>query len=381
MSDPSKLTEAELRAVEAWRNDAVFTVDTGLEPPNRLELPRFTDLAEREIAPKVPLYEGFIYPGAYLLVGRPKVGKSWWMLQLALAAAEGRAFLGFQCVTPGEVLCILAEDDDARVKSRLQHMGYVTFPSNIHFVTQQGFIELAKKYAPHMTFEQFLKLYLKGHPGVKYCFLDTEVTIRQIWAGERKAVRELNRITESDYQQTRAYDEIALEFAVFIALTNHAKKRNGEEIDIHESINRSNTAFAGCSGSIVLADYPDRNHLEGSSNKRVLGIRARDLRDDVALALRQRAEDACFESLGAYSEVRQSEAEEEIMETVLRIQEEVGGASYTTNEDIAQELGLKTFTVKRRVSRMLEKPERRYWGKYIVSTKRGRNGGIRLDPR
>lgn len=378
----SKLEPELLAQAKAVLADLKFKHATGLESPNRIDLPKLTELATRDIPEKVPLYLDLLFPGAYLLVGRPKVGKSWFLMQLAIAAAESRDFLGFKCITSGHVLLILAEDDDARVKSRLNHMGVATFPDNVHFITQQGFIALARQYAPHITFEQFLRQYLLGHPEIKYTFLDTETTIRQIWKGESgKGERDLTRVTESDYQQTRAFDEIALETRSFIALTNHAKKRGGEEFDIHESINRSNTAFAGCSGSLVLADFPDRQQLEGNSRQRVLGIRGRDLRDDLALALVQREADACFQCLGIYEEVRQNDAEDEILKAVERIQEETGGASYVALSDIADDLGMKTFAVQRRLSRMFAKSHTRHWGKYIVATKRGRHGGIRLDPR
>lgn len=377
----TKLTDSERMEIIRFQQEQQFFIDTGLRPVTELALPVLADLASMEIEEKVPLYAELLYPGAFLIVGRPKVGKSWFLMQLALSAAESRPFLGFQCVTPGEVLVILAEDDDSRVKSRLQHMGYVNFPGNVSFITQQGFMALAKQYAPHMTFEQFLDQYLEGHPGVRYVFVDTETTTRQIWNGERERTRDTSRVTETDYSQTRAFDEIALKRKTFIGLVNHAKKRNGEEVDIHESINRSNTAFAGCSGSVVLADYPDTSQLDGNSRARVLGIRGRDLKDDVVLALTQREEDAQFENLGPYNEVRQTENEEEILKCVESLQEERGGAGYTSIEDVASELGRKTHTVKRAVSRMLEKASRRTWGRYLVATKRGRGGGIRLEPR
>ena len=345
-----------------------------------LDLQSFHDLAHTEVPEKIPLYVDLLYAGAYLLVGRPKVGKSWFLLQLALAAAEGRAFLGFHCQQPGAVLCIFAEDDAGRIKSRLQAMGYVNLPANIYFITQQDFMTLAKQCSQHMTFEMFLDRWLGGHPDVRYVLIDTETTCRQIWIGERGRA-DNRRVTETDYAQTRAFDEMALRRNVFIGLVNHAKKKDGESTDIHESINRSNTAFAGCSGSVVLTDYPDHNQLEGESKKRVLGIRGRDLRDDVVLALQQREEDACFEALGVYHEVRQTDTEDEILRTVLELQSEVGGASFIGMDDVAAELGRKTHTIKRAVSRMMEKSERRFWKEYRVQTKRGRGGGIRLDPR
>lgn len=53
------------------------------------------------------------------IIGRPKLGKSWLMLQLAGAVATGGKFLG-EDVEQGRVLYLALEDDETRLKDRLQ---------------------------------------------------------------------------------------------------------------------------------------------------------------------------------------------------------------------------------------------------------------------
>ena len=57
--------------------------------------------------------------GLVSLAGRPKVGKSWMALQLAVAVATGGRFLDKQ-VEQGAVLYIALEDGKKRLKNRLE---------------------------------------------------------------------------------------------------------------------------------------------------------------------------------------------------------------------------------------------------------------------
>lgn len=66
---------------------------------------------------------GFIPEGLTILCGRPKVGKSWLGLQIALAVAAGGKCLG-KDVEQGKVLLICLEDSARRVKDRMAKQGW-----------------------------------------------------------------------------------------------------------------------------------------------------------------------------------------------------------------------------------------------------------------
>ena len=213
------------------------------------------------------IFEKTAIPGAWLVVGRPKIGKSWLILQMALAVAEGGTFLGFECQAAGvEVLAIFGEDDDSRIQSRLAALGVANAPRNCHVINQAVLFALAKRFADTLTFAEFLEVWLTEHPKVRLILVDTETTVRQVWAGERGQDAG-PRVTETDYKQTRTFDEIALRRQLVILLVNHASKRKGDSwSDIHELINRANTALAGAPGSIALADH--RTPTRSSRSKR-----------------------------------------------------------------------------------------------------------------
>jgi RecA-family ATPase len=60
--------------------------------------------------------------GLNLLVSRPKLGKSWLALQLAIAVASGRFALGSRRTQSGDVLYIAMEDSYRRLQDRLRKL-------------------------------------------------------------------------------------------------------------------------------------------------------------------------------------------------------------------------------------------------------------------
>lgn len=61
--------------------------------------------------------------GLTILAGRPKIGKSWLALQIALAVASGGMALG-EHVERGPVLYLALEDTERRLKDRMQKQGW-----------------------------------------------------------------------------------------------------------------------------------------------------------------------------------------------------------------------------------------------------------------
>ncbi len=68
---------------------------------------------------------GFLPVGLTVLAGRPKLGKSWLALQIAVAVSCGGYVLGRK-VEHGSALYLALEDSPRRLKNRLQQMGGTT---------------------------------------------------------------------------------------------------------------------------------------------------------------------------------------------------------------------------------------------------------------
>lgn len=99
---------------EAWR-EYVESVNDDLPDPENL-----ADVWDNmpELAP--PLIEGVLRQGHKLLLAGPsKAGKSFALLELCVAIAEGREWMGFRC-SPGRVLYVNLELDRASCLNRLR---------------------------------------------------------------------------------------------------------------------------------------------------------------------------------------------------------------------------------------------------------------------
>jgi hypothetical protein len=80
------------------------------------------ELLSMDLAEPTWAVPGLIPTGVTLLVGPPKIGKSWMGLGISVAVATGGKALGKIEVDPGEVLYLALEDTARRLKSRLRMM-------------------------------------------------------------------------------------------------------------------------------------------------------------------------------------------------------------------------------------------------------------------
>lgn len=111
------------RAVTVTDTEAVRPVapdgPTGAERDRLLALiKRGADLNAVEFPPLRFVVDGIMPEGLGLLIGAPKVGKSWLALALALAVAMGRPALGGAEVERGAVLYLAMEDGERRLQDR-----------------------------------------------------------------------------------------------------------------------------------------------------------------------------------------------------------------------------------------------------------------------
>lgn len=348
-----------------------------------LDLPGTTlaTIAGAQLEPSTWLYRGLLPIGAHLVVGRPKVGKSWLLLQLAMCLGTGADFLDFEAEAAMAGLYVDPEDTDERLHRRIRTIGE-TPPSCIRVWTGAEFTELARRYSDSLTLISFLDRVLTERPELRFVILDTEATCNALWNGER-AAKHSERIVEADYAQARQFDQLALKHKVAILLVNHTRKATGKQgsgtSDPHEQINRTNTALAGCSGSIVLTSLPDADPMDTSERRRVFAVRARDVDDDLALILEHDRKSGTFRKLGRYFEVRQAAAEVEVLKALEELYAEVAAGEWLPISELAAAASTSAQAVKNALHRM-RKGNRLVWNGRRIESKKGRKGGVRLVP-
>lgn len=94
-------------------------------------------LDEQYFPPLAYAVPGIIPEGSTLLVGPPKIGKSWFVLGCALAVADGGKALGALAVAPRPVLYLALEDGHRRLQERCRILHRPIPPAFEYLVTVQ----------------------------------------------------------------------------------------------------------------------------------------------------------------------------------------------------------------------------------------------------
>ncbi len=82
----------------------------------------------------------YLAPGLTFLVGKPKVGKSWLALQLALSVLTGGKMFE-KDVKPGRVLILALEDNERRLNDRMKKQNWHVSPGSVDFMMSDAFRE------------------------------------------------------------------------------------------------------------------------------------------------------------------------------------------------------------------------------------------------
>jgi hypothetical protein len=122
-------------------------------------------LDQQTFAPLQYVVPGLIPEGSTLLVGPPKIGKSWLVLAVALAVADGGCVLGRLTVPARPVLLLALEDGDRRLQERCRILREGDpIPAGFEYLTV---IEGGQVLAT-------IEAWIAGHPGEPFVvMLDT----------------------------------------------------------------------------------------------------------------------------------------------------------------------------------------------------------------
>jgi len=305
--------------------------------------------------------------GAHLLAGRPKGGKSWVTMDMAYGVGSGGTFMGARCAR-GRVLWIAAEDTKASLSRRLKVRG--ERPQNISVMTMESLGAEAKKY-PDITFDAWLRKYLEENGDVSLVIMDTHATIEARWQNEE--IEDKRRVSpvELAYQKSRIYEDIGHGTSTCIILVHHTGKlKNNHDLDYHERINMPATVVAGATASFVLADLPDRDQHDEDNHRRIFALRGRHLLKDTPQLIEMK--DGRILQLGDYAEVRQTEAQCRVFETIEAILME---QEQTTMGEVAKSVGMTLRNVAGLLGRCKRDGKLGWKGRTLV-IRAGRGGGL-----
>ena len=159
---------------------------------------------------------GLITEGFTLLVGAPKVGKSWLALNLAVAVASGSDAMGSIPVEQGKVLYIALEDTPRRLKNRLYQMLGTMIPAPQDLVCVTNW--------PRLTnggIDQLIR-YLTENKDTRMVIIDT-------WGKIRSHSEIDNGLYNNDYEAVTGIKNVADEFGVSIVAVHHQRKASDND--------------------------------------------------------------------------------------------------------------------------------------------------------
>ena len=108
-----------------------------MNDPAYLPTVTMQELYEKVYQSRPPVIDGLLYSGTYLFAGAPKVGKSFFMAQLAYHISTGEKLWDYE-VHPGTVLYLALEDDYQRLQERMFRMFGVDGTDKLHFAVYAG---------------------------------------------------------------------------------------------------------------------------------------------------------------------------------------------------------------------------------------------------
>jgi len=110
-----------------------MTQSRGIPPLKTIRASQLEHMEFPETRWAVP---NLIPEGLTIFAGRPKLGKSWLILNLLLSITTGRKALGQMPVEPQEALYLSLEDNGRRLQERMRLLlPEQRFPAGLHFAT------------------------------------------------------------------------------------------------------------------------------------------------------------------------------------------------------------------------------------------------------
>lgn len=278
--------------------------------------------------------------GLGILAGKPKLGKSWFALQLACSLSAGGMMLGSIQVPNMRVLYLALEDTERRLQDRMEKLD--AFPSDHLF--------LATRWPKGKEGRELLRDYIEDYR-LNFVIIDTLFRIR----GEATS----NNQYQVDYDDCNSLKEIADEYGISILALHHVNKRLSN--DPLELI----SGTFGLSGSADTLMVMTRTRGEADAE---LYVEGRDVEStDLALRLDLAAK-VGWELIGSAEEHRASKADQDVL-TIL---------GETTNPMSLKEISASTeelsySSIQHSIRRLVKRGEvvKRERGRYVLNRLNG----------
>jgi hypothetical protein len=285
----------------------------------------FADLAKQKLPAQRWVVEGLIPDGLTMLAGPPKVGKSWFTLNLSVAVAEGGKVLGTYEARRGSVLHLALEDNARRFQERLRRMlDGKAAPGAAYFFNEWRKVEDHGLTALRSKLDQIR---------------DTRLVVIDTLAMMRKRMTKGGLLYLDDYDAIRPFKDIADEYGVGVLLVHHTRKAAAD--DPLDQVSGS-TGLAGAADTVLVLR---KDYRQEETPVVTLHVRGRDV-EEQQLALEMDQKTMVWRSLGQADAHRMGEERKQIVDLLVR-----RGEAATPSE-VAELIGKKRGAVRQMMLRM-----------------------------
>jgi AAA domain/IclR helix-turn-helix domain len=298
-------------------------------------------LRTKEFAAITYIVPGYIVEGCTILAGRPKLGKSWLMLDIGLAVARGGCCLGNVRCTQGDVLYLALEDNERRLQNRMTRlMGFGSeWPEHFHYATEwpraeAGGLDEIRKWITAAK--------------------NPRLIVVDILAMFRSPRRKDQQPYENDYAAIQGLQAIASETGVAIVVVHHLRKSAGE-VDPFEKVSGT-LGLSGAADTVLILDRDG----QGST----LYGRGRDI-EEIETAVQFSRELCRWHVVGAAAEIRRTDERTAILDVLKEAEEAMSPG------DIADATGTARNSVKQLLFKMAKAGE-------VAKARRGRYRHLEL---
>lgn len=302
------------------------------------------DLCELEFDPIKYVVPGYIAEGLTLFAGKPKLGKSWFCMEIGLAVAIGGVCLGDVRCEQGDVLYLALEDNRRRLQSRIRKLwqmetlGRIEVPERLHLATEwpranEGGIDAIREW-------------IDEHPDARLVIVDVLAMFKGIAKGKDQT------FYEADYLAIKELQSLAMATGVAIVVVHHTRK-SAAEADPFEKV----------SGTLGLSGAADTTIiLDRDQNGCTLYGRGRDI-EEIETAVQFDKLTCRWRALGNASEVRRTDERAVILSLLADNRDD--NPDGMKPAEIADALGLSRNNVKQLLFKMAKA------GEVVKSSKKG----------
>ena len=203
---------------------------------NKMDRPLATvdgrTLMDRPLEPPNFVVDTLLSQGLHILVGSPKVGKSWLALWLAVTVAKGEPVWGMS-VKQGTTLYLCLEDSVLRIQNRLFEITEDA-PDSVHFCTECALIG--------QGLEEQVDAFLADHPDTVLVIIDTLQMVRPIH----------DATYANDYRDLSVLKRLADKHGIAILLFHHLRKESAD--DVFNRISGSTAISGAVDSSFTLVE-------------------------------------------------------------------------------------------------------------------------------